>query len=359
MISAVSTIRQSSNSSNQNKEIEMSNMKQVNQELISVIIPVYNMEKYLVRCLDSVINNTYANLEIICVNDGSSDHSLQILKRYQKNDPRILIINQENMGISAARNAGLALAKGGWIAFIDSDDWVHKQYFEILLFFGKKTDVDIIIGGTQIISEDTLTNQLINTAELQSESFSATELKKMHLEYTRVWGRLFKFTCLKDHLFVPGLRYLEDSIFNVMLYDTTTRIGYLNFPLYYYCLQENSLIHSTQVLPQLSNISIAINYSKENWYRFSDYQRSQIAERLYKLVLSARFMAEGTIEYREAKKNASDLFDAIKDMNKSIPLKKRIMFGVFREYPILYKAYRLYDDPTLKDHLRKKRQQQG
>ena len=113
--------------------------------LLSVIIPVYNVQEYLGRCLESVIQNTYKNLEIICINDGSTDHSFEILQEYAKKDRRFIVINQKNMGVSAARNTGLEIASGENIAFIDSDDWIHPQYFEILLKMQEicKSDISV------------------------------------------------------------------------------------------------------------------------------------------------------------------------------------------------------------------------
>ena len=121
---------------------------------ISVIIPVYNTESYLSRCLDSVLSNTYENLEVICVNDGSTDNSINILDNYKFSDERVIVINQKNSGVSAARNAGLNVATGEYIAFIDSDDWVHTQYFEILLFAMSCNDSDVAACQYSQVSEE-------------------------------------------------------------------------------------------------------------------------------------------------------------------------------------------------------------
>ena len=96
--------------------------------LISVIIPVYNTEAYLERCLVSVLSNTYRDLEVICINDGSTDGSLEILNAFARQDERVTVIDKKNGGLSAARNDGLRRATGEWIAFIDSDDWIHPRY---------------------------------------------------------------------------------------------------------------------------------------------------------------------------------------------------------------------------------------
>lgn len=115
-------------------------------ELITLVIPIYNIENYLGRCLDSVINQTYKDLEIILVNDGSTDNSLEICESYAKEDSRIKIINKNNGGLSSARNVGLDACKGDYVTFIDSDDWVSLDYIEILYknIIDNNADISII-----------------------------------------------------------------------------------------------------------------------------------------------------------------------------------------------------------------------
>ena len=111
---------------------------------ISIIIPVYNVEEYLPKCLDSVINQTLKDIEIICINDCSTDNSLEILENYVKKDSRIIVLNQEkNQGQGAARNRGLQIASGEYVGFVDSDDWVENDYFEKLYNAAIKYNADI------------------------------------------------------------------------------------------------------------------------------------------------------------------------------------------------------------------------
>ncbi len=114
---------------------------------VSIIVPVYNVEKYLRECLDSLIGQTLKDIEIITINDGSPDNSLQILEEYATKDPRVKIINQENAGLSAARNRGLSEASGEYVAFIDSDDWVDADFCERLYNAAQKDEADIAAGG--------------------------------------------------------------------------------------------------------------------------------------------------------------------------------------------------------------------
>lgn len=122
--------------------------KQINKK-ISVVIPIYNTEKFLVKTLDSVINQTYKNLEIICVNDGSTDNSLNILTSYAKNDFRIKIINKPNSGLSDARNTGIDAASGEYIAFVDSDDYIDKDFYEKLMESIQKSGADVAMTSTK------------------------------------------------------------------------------------------------------------------------------------------------------------------------------------------------------------------
>ena len=122
--------------------------------LISVIIPVYNSELYLKECLDSVINQTYKKIEIICVDDGSTDHSLDILNFYQKKDSRIKVFTQENSGPSAARNKALDMAKGDYISFVDSDDFLKPDTYSTLIEYAtQERSWDLIIFGGNIVGE--------------------------------------------------------------------------------------------------------------------------------------------------------------------------------------------------------------
>lgn len=133
----------------------------MNEPLISVIIPIYNVEQYLEQCLDSVVNQTYRNLEIILVDDGSPDKCGAICDAYKAKDERIIVIHQENQGLSAARNAGLDICKGEYIAFVDSVDWVEADYIDAMLeYVGNHTIVACGVNHcSKIITEKIVLKQ--------------------------------------------------------------------------------------------------------------------------------------------------------------------------------------------------------
>lgn len=154
---------------------------------VSIIIPIYNVEQYLAQCLDSVINQTYKNIEIICVNDCSLDNSFRILDEYSKNDKRIKIINRENNGgLSAARNTGLDNASGKYIYFLDSDDWIDLDYIEKMLNAAIKNDVEVVLN-TNII-EHKLNQIEQQFAEHNTQNF----IKDTFLDAKFVFGILYE-----------------------------------------------------------------------------------------------------------------------------------------------------------------------
>lgn len=124
------------------------------EDLISVIVPVYKVEKYLHRCVDSIINQTYKNLEIILVDDGSPDNCPKICDEYAQKDQRIKVIHKKNAGISEARNAGLEIAQGEFVAFVDSDDYIDSTMYEKMLLLAQKEKNDLVLCGFKKVSED-------------------------------------------------------------------------------------------------------------------------------------------------------------------------------------------------------------
>ncbi len=185
-----------------------------NQVKISIVVPVYNVEKYLKRCLDSLVNQTLKDIEIICVNDGSKDNSLNILEEYAKKDNRIVILNQKNAGLSAARNTGMEIAKGEYIGFVDSDDWVDLDFFEKLYIAAKNNDCDIAVADF-IREHPTKKKKRLNITK--EEIFEKPEDKYLACKTYRegcVWNKIYRTEFLKriDLKFVVGM-YYEDRDF--------------------------------------------------------------------------------------------------------------------------------------------------
>ncbi|MDR0911886.1 MAG: glycosyltransferase [Methanobrevibacter sp.] len=183
---------------------------------VSVIIPVYNREKYLKKCLDSVVNQTLKHIEIICVNDGSTDNSLKILEKYANEDSRIKILNQENQGQSVARNNGMLIAKGEYIGFVDSDDWIDLNFYEILFTEAKDKNADIV----RTTYKESFTNN-----EKDPELNQLLKKKKNNNEFLNpndhsiaIWNAIYRkeFIETNNIYFLKELRTLEDFSFTIM-----------------------------------------------------------------------------------------------------------------------------------------------
>lgn len=180
--------------------------------LISIIIPVYNTEKYLAKCLDSVINQTYSNLEILLINDGSTDNSLDLCKQYADKDYRIKLIDQNNQGISVVRNTGIALAKGAYIGFVDSDDYMELNMFEILMKSMEKEKADIVCCNYKGVDE--FNNQLYTSCTFdQNTAISGVEATKLIFQDKELksfpWNKLYKKALFND-IYYPEDRIYED-----------------------------------------------------------------------------------------------------------------------------------------------------
>ena len=179
---------------------------------ISVIIPVYNVEKFLPQCLNSIIHQTYTNLEILIIDDGSTDNSYEIYEKFAKHDKRIKIIHQKNAGVSAARNNGLAHATGDYIHFIDSDDYIDLDYYEKMMTANKNISADIIAGC--VVSQ----NGSFYEIEYKTKSILTSLTEKFittnALSNCVVWRYLFKKSFLqKNHLIFAVGRIFEDMLF--------------------------------------------------------------------------------------------------------------------------------------------------
>ena len=170
---------------------------------LSIIVPVYNTEKYIVNCLDSLVNQNLEEIEIICVNDGSTDRSLEILERYAGEDERIRIITKENDGLGAARNTGIDAAQGKYIGFVDSDDFADPNLFRLLVKAAESADADVAIGNVYLYYDDSKKTvpyrdqkfyQTLNRVGV----FRAKDVPEI-VENIGVWDRIYRRQFIENH----------------------------------------------------------------------------------------------------------------------------------------------------------------
>ena len=177
---------------------------------VSVIVPVYNVEKYLRECLESLVNQTLKEIEIICINDGSEDSSLEILNEYASKDSRFVIINQENCGQSVARNKGLDVAKGEYIGFVDSDDWVDLNFFENLYSEAVKNNSDIAAASIRKVIYDKLDKYIIKYDSVQTETDTDKKYKLAEIpDWNYTCNKIYKTSSFRK----TGLKFIEGVYF--------------------------------------------------------------------------------------------------------------------------------------------------
>ncbi len=213
--------------------------------LISVIIPVYNVKKYLQRCLDSVIEQTYQNLEVILIDDGSTDHSGKICKEYAKKDVRIHVISQKNQGVGAARNKGLDTAKGEYITFVDSDDFISKDMIETM--YGELIRLNVTYIGCGYNHLDSKGNILGSYTVNEITTYSGIQALQRHYmisekkeNFILVWGKLFRrelFHCLR---FSSEL-FFEDMHLMPYILQKCNKIAFVPYIGYNYQKNGNSI----------------------------------------------------------------------------------------------------------------------
>lgn len=240
----------------------------MNSPKISIIVPVYNTEKYLDKCISSLINQTLKEIEIICINDGSTDNSLKILEKFASKDKRIKIFSQENQGQSAARNFGIKHATGEYLGFVDADDWVDLKYFEELYSSAKKYDCDIACSGFKrcgrfrksIRKSFSELNVYINT----SEKAKADQLPNQNYVGNKIYRR--------ENWLKAGLKFEEGRVFEdlAMVIKILDKLGNMvTVPdVYYYYLKNPNSTVTRKTKKHLDDYKWALNemntYAKEN-----------------------------------------------------------------------------------------------
>lgn len=212
-----------------------------NKPLVSLIIPVYNVEAYLRECLDSVINQSYSNLEIIIVNDGSTDGSLNVCEEYAAKDERIRVISQKNGGLSSARNTGLDSAKGLYIGFIDSDDSVHTTFVECLMDAISESKSRIAV--CDFSSDIKQLANMDNGKVILSSNEAVSGLLDDYGYKCFAWNKLYQKELFTDERFPVGKIY-EDIKIMYRLFARVSTIAYVKQPLYYYRQRSNSITKS-------------------------------------------------------------------------------------------------------------------
>lgn len=231
--------------------------------LVSVIVPIYKVEKYLRQCVDSIINQTYRKLEIILVDDGSPDHCGAICDEYAAKDNRIQVIHQENRGLSAARNAGLDAAKGEYLFFLDSDDWIACNTIQSMLGRYEETGADLVLCDISPFYESDYSGPEKQKSPLKTEVLSQEPLierlmQKAAWYYCVAWNKLYRRTMLEQIRFPDGFIHEDEAVAH-RIFEKCQTIAVIAEPMYYYRQTNNGImaagvsVKSTDILSALAD----------------------------------------------------------------------------------------------------------
>lgn len=316
----------------------------MNDILVSVIVPIYNVEDYLPKCIDSIICQTYKNIEIILVDDGSPDSCGQICENYKKKDSRIKVIHKENGGLSDARNAGICRAKGSYYVFIDSDDYIHERMIETLVEGVVSTGADIAVCSFKNVKEDEIIDihSGINTGSYKLISEDIDRLSYFYgdkyTEFTVAWNKIYPASFFKEIKYPKG-KIHEDEFTTYKLLELAKKIVYIDVPLYYYVSRSSSIMgeeFSLKRLHRLDAISERMDHylslGKYDWYEKNLFLYRIFYVRYYKAVQKQKMDIDILKEYFKTYKKS-----VLKNILKTnISIKKKLGYIYLALFPDMY-----------------------
>lgn len=317
--------------------------------VISVVIPVYKVEQYIDRCVQSVLNQTYSNLEVFLVDDGSPDSCGTICDRYAKEDTRIHVIHKMNGGLSDARNAAIPYCTGEYITFIDSDDYVESEYVERLYSAIKKYDADIsVCSFCQYYLE---TGKNIYVGGKKEKIFDPkAAIVSMLLDkdfYTCAWGKLYKISLFRKVRYPKGKLY-EDLATTYRLMMLSSKVVYIPQHLYWYVQRSGSILNSNFNIRNLDLIEI-VEKLESDLMEYMPEKQAAINYRvvgaymdIIRMIENAAIRDNNIYENKIVKKIRKRVFKCVRSPYFSLPVKGQIISSIFGTYGYLsYK--KLYD----------------
>ncbi len=321
--------------------------------LVSIIIPIYNLENYIEYCLNSVVNQTYKELEILCIDDGSTDKSAEIIKRFAASDSRIKYFYQDNAGVSAARNKGLDEATGEYVMFVDGDDYLHLRTIERFISEAELSFADIICGELNVV---------YNSVEDTEVDMAESECIVIQPEYMysasqcgyRVIGNMFKRSLIGSKRFIVGLANGEDSCLMLeMILDMNKAVA-VRDKYYFYLIRNDSASHNAEYSMKLASLidsaDITCDMIKEaSDLRFS-FLKIKFVKGLYITIFINRVDSAETKYGKEVKKKGKAI--GKKQLRflfslKGMPLYEKIAIYIAFKIPFMYKVFRIMTDRTM------------
>ena len=291
---------------------------------VSVIVPVYQVEKYLRQCLDSILNQTFNDMEIILIDDGSKDNSGKICDEYALKDNRVKVIHQDNMGLSDARNSGMNQMSGNYFMFVDSDDYVSEQMIEKLYTSAVETDADVVCCNFEYFWENN-ENESFSTKQKReelnsSEIFSHRKNEKNYGIWTVAWNKLYKSSSMNSFRFRSG-KIHEDEFWANDIYQKDLKVVTIEDSLYYYRQRHNSIVNIKNIKKEFDLIEafqerIQI-YLNQNMYPDQAYKVLIYSLEPLNECRKLKRTEEENIRYKHAVEKTKDLIGQLKNTELS------------------------------------------
>lgn len=295
-------------------------------EKISLIVPVYNVEKYLRKCINSILYQTYQNLEIILVDDGSKDKSGEICDEFKNIDDRIIVIHKKNGGLSDARNAGIEIATGKYLGFIDSDDYVQNDMYEYLYKLLRENNADISICDYMVVHE----NQKVTLRDIPSkiQIYNKKEAIKEILKRNKIqdyaWNKLYKLELFKDVKYPIG-RKMEDLGTTYKLFDSANKIVVGNQKKYFYLQRNGSIVNNKTVDLFIDKYELAFERHEylENKYVNMVENEIEMIQKILELYQIKDNIINKYIEEKRINRFLKDILER-NDIKRKLPIKLKI-----------------------------------
>ena len=316
--------------------------------LVSIIVPVYNVENYLKQCLDSVINQTYKDIEIILIDDGSTDNSGKICEEYAKKDARIKFFRQENKGLSAVKNRGIETASGDYIMFIDSDDYPDAQMCEKLLNALSEQDADMAVchysyiddGGNLLPSSDFGGYRPFPDSVLTSKEYIESICQYGSMVCVVSWNKMYKKAIFKNLRFAEG-KLAEDELIIHHIADACSKISIISGKYYYYRIRKGSITNTEHLVKRLDNTNALLDrlkFIKERNYD-AEFILGLEKEIINDFIRSIRMLDKNDKEHRaEVKRFNKTLKPIVKHLlaNGNLTKSEKTIFRIFRINPLIF-----------------------
>lgn len=252
-----------------------------NLPLISVIVPVYKVEAYLDRCVQSIVDQTYHNLEVILVDDGSPDNCPAMCDAWAEKDSRIKVIHKENGGLSDARNAGMAVATGELMGFVDSDDWISPETYQLLYERMAVDGSDIVACGVEMVWEDDMPSRMLTRpgyCVLDAQEAMQAIIEESWLKQP-VWYKLYKTKLIQDVLFPVG-KYHEDVFWSYQAVGKACKVSVFDTPCYHYVQRESSIMGEEYSLKRLDALEAKLmrnQYIEEHYPEITNHAKCDVS----------------------------------------------------------------------------------